>query len=409
MKNMDKPNEFFKEIFGSAIKQIEYPFHPADETLKAFIAGNLKSNQIFSAARLNQFRRGKLTEWNRTEVSAHVITCKRCSVLVREFSNKSVPKTSRSWWQGLIRILSFEPMRRSLRPVPTFARLIMIAQLALILTLSGAIYLNSQTLTEPVIATSEGTPPERTKTQQTQEKTNHPEINLMKTDMKINPEPDNPMTPAESIALKNPDNSPVVSATQSVAAGMTATKTVTPEVAQLALALKSEDPHQQIFAAQQLAALGNSSAVPPLVEAYSNTSNTQVHKVIINALREIWEETQNDYLQAAESLMSFKKTAENKQSEPDLHQGLFSDFSLRISFGQDETHYPIHFKVRFHQDVTLREINAMSRAVGGLFILDENTPDEAILKLPEKSEEDLKKIIQELRQNAKVKFIERQK
>jgi len=400
MSNLDNSNKFFREIFGSSIKQIEYPYHPSDEILRAFIVGKLKSNQIFSTERVNQLQRGKLNEWSRTEVSAHIMTCRRCSVFVHEFPTKR--STSRSWWPRLVQTLSLEPMRRSISLVPTFARVVMVAQFALILALSGAIYFRLQPTLEPIVTTTENpvSKQDHPPTQLAQpEKSDPSKIDLAKTDLA-------PPASPESLATKNIEKMKTMPATDTMAS--VAVGAAQSDVTQLSLLLKSDDPDQQISAAQQLAVLRNPSAVPPLVEAYSTTSNAQVHKVIINALREIWDETQNEYLQAAESLIAFKKSAETKLADPDLHQGLFSNFSFRVSFGQDETSYPIHLKVRFHQDVTLREVNALSRAIGGLFVLDENTPDEAILKLPEKSKEDLNKLIKELEQNPKVKHIEKQ-
>jgi hypothetical protein len=409
---MNKPNEFFKEIFGSTIKQIEYPFHPTDEILRDYFFGKLQAQQTFSTERLDQFRRGKLDVWSRTEVSAHVMTCRRCSMFINDLIVQSSTKPKRSWQRVLSSLLSIEPLRRSIRPVPGFARVIMVTQFMLILALAGAMYLRLQ-ISEPSLATVESTAPKDTKMPQVQQdKMPLPNTVLTKDTAKgAMQSPDSLATTEEPAAKQEESDGVAMSATPSTSASLksSAADSTQPAIAELTLSLNSADPNKQIYAAQQLGVLRNPSSVPPLVEAFSATSNPQFQRVIITALREIWEETQNEYLQTAESLIAFKKTAENKPSDPDLHKGLFSDFSLRISFGQDETGYPLHFKVRFHQDVTLREINALSRQVRGLFILDENTPDEAILKLPEKGEEELKQILQVLSQNPKVKFIERQK
>ncbi|MCI2429712.1 HEAT repeat domain-containing protein [Candidatus Acetothermia bacterium] len=124
--------DWWRVIFGSPIGEFSYEEHPAEETLRAYLGGKLARTNEFS---LTILERGRLT--GRAEVTAHLLTCARCAQLVARWRTES-PR--RSWWQILQERLSWQAGRREWQPVPRFARVVMTAQFALILGLSGLLY-----------------------------------------------------------------------------------------------------------------------------------------------------------------------------------------------------------------------------------------------------------------------------
>lgn len=75
----DEFEEFFKELFVP-LKPIEYLSHPADGILRAYLSGRL-SNQwrLDDPKILERLMQGKLDDWQRAEVSTHLLTCPPCS------------------------------------------------------------------------------------------------------------------------------------------------------------------------------------------------------------------------------------------------------------------------------------------------------------------------------------------
>jgi len=75
----DEFEEFFKELFNP-LKPIEYLSHPADEILRAYLAGRLSNAwRLDNPQMVEQLMQGKLDDWQRAEVSAHVLTCLPCA------------------------------------------------------------------------------------------------------------------------------------------------------------------------------------------------------------------------------------------------------------------------------------------------------------------------------------------
>lgn len=71
--------KFFKELVNP-LQPIEYLSHPADEILRAYLAGGLSNRWRFDEPQISaQLTQGKLNDWQRAEVSAHVMTCLPCS------------------------------------------------------------------------------------------------------------------------------------------------------------------------------------------------------------------------------------------------------------------------------------------------------------------------------------------
>ncbi len=77
--------QFFKELFPE-LKPIEYVNHPSDEVLQDYLAGRL-SNQwrLDDPQMVERLMQGELNDWQRTEVSAHLLTCEPCSQKLSEW------------------------------------------------------------------------------------------------------------------------------------------------------------------------------------------------------------------------------------------------------------------------------------------------------------------------------------
>ncbi|MCL6641850.1 MAG: hypothetical protein K6T71_00795 [Candidatus Bipolaricaulota bacterium] len=115
-----------KEIIGAPREEIAYSSHPDEGVLRDYIAGRLKRRGGFEVAGLHS---GSLTTWHRAEVTAHLLTCPRCAQLVTGLRREPAPSRLKSFLQRLLPA-----------PVPTFARVVMLAQLVIIIGLVGVLY-----------------------------------------------------------------------------------------------------------------------------------------------------------------------------------------------------------------------------------------------------------------------------
>ncbi len=379
MPNSDM-KDFFEEVFGRSLQQIEYPYHPSEENLLAYLAGKLSARQSFSIERLSLIQRGRLSDWSRTEISAHVMTCARCSTLVREFSVQAAMKSS--WGARLAATLRWPPLRNAVKPIPAFARALIATQFAIIVALSGLIYFKPTPLfTPPVVRISEIS---------SQKEATH--------DHETKPILPPAETPA-AMSLAPPTPTAAAPSTEGKSLLQTSS---TMEIPTLTTELASDDPQKQILAAQRLGELGDPAGVSPLVKAYGTTKNAEVHKVIIHALREIWEDIQSDYYQVSFSLKSLQSALETTPNEPGLLQKLIDNLDQ-----QEKTPFPVTLRLLFHQDVTLRELNSLARSLRGILELSEAGPDEVVIRLAQKNDDELKSIIQELEKNPKIKQVQR--
>lgn len=115
-----------KEIIGAPLGGIAYSSHPSEGVLRDYIAGRLERSRGFDVVGLQS---GSLTKWHRAEVTAHLLTCRRCAQLVAELRRE--PASRRALLEWLL------PQRE---PVPAFARVVMLVQLVIIVGLVGIIY-----------------------------------------------------------------------------------------------------------------------------------------------------------------------------------------------------------------------------------------------------------------------------
>lgn len=115
-----------KEIIGAPLEQIVYASHPSAGVLRDYIAGRLLRRESFDVTELQA---GNLTQWHRAGITAHLLTCQRCARLVAELRGAPTPRKTLLEW--------LLPRRE---PVPSFARVVMIAQLVIIVGLIGVIY-----------------------------------------------------------------------------------------------------------------------------------------------------------------------------------------------------------------------------------------------------------------------------
>lgn len=117
-----------KEIIEAPREEIVYLSHPDDGVLRDYIAGHLRTGGSFDVVGMQS---GNVTRWHRAEVTAHLLTCRRCAQLVAELRREPAPNQLKTFLQRLF---------SAREPVPTFARVVMIAQFVVIVGLIGVIY-----------------------------------------------------------------------------------------------------------------------------------------------------------------------------------------------------------------------------------------------------------------------------
>jgi hypothetical protein len=85
MKKLDK---FFEELLADLEDvRVKHKFHPPLSVLKRYVNGRLKDEWTKDFER---FVRGDLDDWKLSEVSLHVLTCKRCEVIVERLRAKAL-------------------------------------------------------------------------------------------------------------------------------------------------------------------------------------------------------------------------------------------------------------------------------------------------------------------------------
>ena len=391
--NNYKPDDFFREIFAQPLAKIEYPYHPSEEILHSYLTGKLQTRQLFSSERLIQLQTGRLSDWSRTEASAHIMTCVYCSKRIRTLAEQ-LSSERVTWWAKVSGTLSLRPIRRLLTPVPALARVVMVAQLVVIFALAGVIYFKPTPFFTTEISTTQSEPsaiPNMTKEALTEPKLP-------------------PQAAAPPTALKQP--APVATSTNPASAAPSTTTLQTANASALipvlASQLKSSDQEQQIHAAQQLGALGDPQGVAPLIEAFGATSDSKARQYFARALGDIYQKTQDEYYQVVESFKSYQTGPNTASGNHDLIKDLFSQFKIDLNLNtSDDSHYPHKIKISFHQDVTLHEVNNLARDVGGVLVFSESSADELVLKLPQKTDDELKEIIRKFEQDPKVKSIQK--
>lgn len=390
--NSYKPDDFFREIFAQPLAKIEYPYHPSEEILHSYLTGKLLARQYFSSERLIQLQTGRLSDWSRTEVSTHIMTCVYCSKRIRTLAAQSSEQVA--WWTKVLETLSLQPLRRSLTPMPGFARIVMAAQFVVIFALIGVIYFKPAPFFTTEISTTQSEPsaiPNMTKETMTEPK--------------LPPQATVPQT-----ALKQP--APVATSASPASASPPTTTLQTANTSALipvlASQLKSSDQEQQIHAAQQLGALGDPQGVAPLIEAFGATSDSKARQYFARALGDIYQKTQDEYYQVVGSFKSFQNSPHNSQGDHDLIMELFNQLKIDFNLGaQDDPQYPHKIKISFHQDVTLHEVNSLAHDVGGVLVFSESSADELVLKLPQKTDDELKEIIRQFEQDPRVKAVQK--
>ncbi|MFN4219129.1 MAG: anti-sigma factor family protein [Candidatus Bipolaricaulia bacterium] len=115
-----------KEIIAAPLEEIAYSSHPSEGVLREYSGGRLTRSGSFDIVGLQS---GSMARWHRAEITAHLLTCRRCAQLVAELRRE--PSRLHVFIQRL------SPLRE---PVPAFARAVMLAQFVIILGLVGVIY-----------------------------------------------------------------------------------------------------------------------------------------------------------------------------------------------------------------------------------------------------------------------------
>lgn len=152
-----------KEIIEAPLGEMAYSSHPSESLLRDYIAGRLRGSRKLDVVGLQS---GSLPSWHRAEITAHILTCRRCAHLVAELRQE--PSQLRSLLRRLI---------PSHEPVPAFARAVMLAQLVIILGLVGIIYFKPELFFSSLSPTASVIPaPEITKPRDQAPQTPHPQV-----------------------------------------------------------------------------------------------------------------------------------------------------------------------------------------------------------------------------------------
>ncbi len=121
-----KQRDPLREIMEKPLEPLPYSSHPSDAILRDYSHGRLGQSGSFDVAGLQA---GRLARWHRAEVTAHLLTCRRCAQLVAELRQEPVLRRALLEW--------LLPQRE---PVPAFARAVMLVQFVIIVGLVGIIY-----------------------------------------------------------------------------------------------------------------------------------------------------------------------------------------------------------------------------------------------------------------------------
>lgn len=113
-----------KEIIRTPIRGISYSSHPTDDTLRDYLAGRLESRAAFD---IPELQTASLPKWHRAEVTAHLLTCRRCAQRMAHWRTAPAPNRLKAIWERWT-------------PVPAFARFAMVAQFVIIVGLASVIY-----------------------------------------------------------------------------------------------------------------------------------------------------------------------------------------------------------------------------------------------------------------------------
>ncbi|MCS7274050.1 MAG: HEAT repeat domain-containing protein [Candidatus Bipolaricaulota bacterium] len=334
--------EWWRVIFGSPLGQFNYNGHPHEEVLRAYIAGALPRDTQFSPATLED---GQVT--NRAEVTAHLLTCAQCAQRVARWRIESAP---RSRWQRLPERWSWQTLRQEWQPVPRLARLVMAAQFAIIIGLSGLLYFKPA----PLFSTA--------------------------------PHLENPL--ATTISPPKEQNTPPSPSPQP--SPQTITHAPANDLESLIAQLRDAQSSNRLRAVQLLGESNDPRAIAALSEALY-ADDERLRAAARAALQQIQERL---FAQAAQlnHLLWVAQLGTAEERSPEAMRfferpGLFS-FTVRVSF---------------REDTPAREIETLVRKFNGL--LTYTGRDEFILQLP--SGFNLNDVMRELSAHPQIKTVRR--
>ncbi len=239
-----------REIIGAELQNISYSAHPADDVLRDYVQGRLDRSGPLDIAGLQA---GSLTTWHRAEVTAHLLTCRRCVKLVAELraapSVTPAPNRLKAFFERVL-----------LKREPVLARSVMIAQFVIIVGLVGVMYFKPVSLFPPQ------NPPEATK-------------------------PQSPQPQEMALPSPPPSNDPIP---------------------QLIQTLQSTDLERQIQAAEALGRAEDPRAVEALTVALGG-SDPRLRETASRALEQIWQRTETRYQQIQRAFNNLRARGESLQ------------------------------------------------------------------------------------------------
>lgn len=75
----------FSEIFAGSVRAVEYERHPPLSALEEYLNGDLEDQRpLLDRSSLEDLIRGKAKDWDLSEVSLHLATCRECAAKVAE-------------------------------------------------------------------------------------------------------------------------------------------------------------------------------------------------------------------------------------------------------------------------------------------------------------------------------------
>lgn len=337
--------DWLEEIIGAPLPSISYESHPADDVLRAYIQGRLDRSGPLDSAGLQA---GSLTIWHRAEVTAHLLTCRRCIHLVAELraapSVTPAPNRLKAFFERLF------PTRQ---PMPAFARSIVIAQFAIILGLVGVIYFKPVPLFPPQNPVASLLPPPEAAKPQVQS----PQV------------PQSPRPQEMALPSPTPSNDPIP---------------------QLIQTLQSTDLETQIQAAEALGRADDPRAVEALTVALGG-NDPRLRETASRALEQIWQRTETRYQQIQRAFNNLRARGESLQF---FITDLLEDISEESA---EHNSYPHTVHVVFREDTPVREIEGLVQSVSGMLVLTDGGG--FVIKIPMAAGEQLDSIVQKLSHN----------
>jgi len=310
MPEMDDLEGIFEELFSRDVEMPHHAHHPPKEVLRCYLSGRL-SRSWRGPERLLSDPQG---EWRHQEVSAHLISCRRCR---EEFHTLKASKF-KLWRQHIWS--AGRALRGRLAQVPRPALATIAVQSLIIAALTALLFVQPAPLF---------------------------------------PQPEE-VPPAAAVAGASEEAAPAEVGEAAL-----------PEPLAQAIQTLTEDPNPQVrlSAAKRLRQWSDPRLVELLTQVYERERHPEVRDVLAQTLSSIWTHTEGQYINVARSL---RRLLERE------HQGPLSlrmDIDLgRILSELDELRLELKFPRTLictgRPDLTLEELSMLASQLDGRILID---------------------------------------